>query len=118
MRVYPQPVELMIALEQSFPAAVFKAVMEMMTLEVSPTPLPSATPKSSAASDSASATSSRESTRRSKKKSDTTTTSSGKSSPGGTGPPSETSSSYEWDKVTEPDSSATPPPVPQGQLVA
>ncbi len=56
MRVYPQPVELMIALEQSFPAAVFKAVMEMMTLEVSPNPPPSATPKSPAASDSASAT--------------------------------------------------------------
>jgi len=109
MRVYPQPVELMIALEQSFPPAVFKAVMEMMTLEVSPNPPPPATPKSSAASDSASATSSRDSARRSRKKSDTTRTSSGKSSPRGTGPPSETFSSYEWDKVTELDSSATPP---------
>ena len=117
MRVYPRPVDLMVVLEQSFPPVVFKAVMEMMKLEVSPSPSPSATPKSSAASDSASATSSRKSTRRSRKESGTRT-SSGKSSPVGTGPPSETSSSYEWDKVTEPDSSATPPLVPQGPTVA
>src|SRR5258708_29437586 len=77
MRVYPQPVELMIALEQTFPAPVFEAVMQMMKLEVSPNPSSSAAPQPSAASDSASATSSRNSAH--KRGSGGTRTNSGKS---------------------------------------
>ena len=113
MRVYPYPVDLMVALEQSFPPLVFKATMEMVKLDLNPNPSPPAMPKFSAAaaSDLAFTTSSRKPTRRSRKNSGTST-SSGKSSLVAT------STSYEWALYHRSDSSATPPLVPQGPIVA
>jgi import receptor subunit TOM20 len=86
MRVYPEPLQLVMILEKTLPEETFRIVMDLMSRDVS-------ADTTAALSDEAgpSATG-----RRVKRKAGTGTSN--------TSPPSE-ASSQEWDKVTEPDAS-------------
>lgn len=83
MRVYPEPLQLVMILEKTLPEEMFQIVMDLMSRDVSDSPT---TATSSAAGE-----------KQSKRKKPKTGASS-------RGPPSE-ASSQEWDRVTEPDAS-------------
>jgi import receptor subunit TOM20 len=86
MRVYPEPLQLVMILEKTLPEETFSIVMNLMSRDVSG---PATTAESEGVESSAKGT-------RPKRKTRTGTSS--------RGPPSE-ASSQEWDKVTEPDAS-------------
>lgn len=86
IRVYPEPLQLVMILEKTLPEDMFRVVMDLMSRDVSD----SASPGADASSSS--------SKKRPKKSSSRRTGTSSR------GPPSETSS-QEWDNVTEPDAS-------------
>lgn len=86
MRVYPEPLQLVMILEKTLPEETFNIVMNLMSRDVSSN---AATAESEGAGSSAKG-------KRPKRKART-----GNSS---RGPPSE-ASSQEWDRVTEPDAS-------------
>jgi import receptor subunit TOM20 len=82
MRVYPEPLQLVMILEKTLPEEMFQIVMDLMSRDVSDSP---STATGSAAGE-----------KQSKREEKTGTSS--------RGPPSE-ASSQEWDRVTEPDAS-------------
>lgn len=88
MRVYPEPLQLVMILEKTLPEEMFQIVMDLMSRDVSESPT---TATGSAAGEPAA-----RGEKRNKRKPKTGTSS--------RGPPSE-ASSQEWDKVTEPDAS-------------
>jgi mitochondrial import receptor subunit TOM20 len=88
MRVYPEPLQLVVILEKTLPEDMFRIVMDLMSRDVSAS---SAAPASEKSGSSARGS-------RTKRKAGNG------SSP--RGPPSE-ASSQEWDRVTEPDASVS-----------
>lgn len=92
MRVYPEPLQLVVILEKTLPEDMFKIVMDLMSRDVSASSAAPASEKSGSSTAGGS---------RTKRKAGT-----GSSS---RGPPSE-ASSQEWDRVTEPDATTSSPP--------
>lgn len=88
MRVYPEPLQLVVILEKTLPEDMFKIVMDLMSRDVSGFSAAAAGGERSGASSARGS--------RTKRKA--------RNGSSSRGPPSETSS-QEWDRVTEPDAS-------------
>ncbi|KAF5363939.1 hypothetical protein D9756_000275 [Leucocoprinus leucothites] len=80
LRVYPSPVELIVIYQKTVPEALFKIIIDLTNMDVSPPSSPKIKPTEEETEEEEGA----------------------ETSPTGSGPPSETSS-HEWDKLSNPD---------------
>ncbi|KAJ3573698.1 hypothetical protein NP233_g2272 [Leucocoprinus birnbaumii] len=83
LRVYPSPVELIVIYQKTVPEALFKIIIDLTNMDVSPPSSPTLKPKKEEVEEEEPA----------------------EASPTRSGPPSETSS-HEWDKLSNPDPSS------------